>query len=712
MFANNKVILHKGATLAGEDGNNARAHRIANLSTEAGSRMMGYYKNNKKQGVYYIVGNDGQDSELAGTIAAEGTSLVGLIKEGDGTYTLTANDNRITGFISVIGGKIMISNDATAARQDRLAGAVGIGDNTTGVIVYTGGCLGGSGSISGIADIFGYLEPGDKKGTVLTVADFVNGKPVDVKLHPTSRLIFNIASSDKAAQLDVSGNINYSNRDEVFDMSGAMPILEIRLPENHSLKAGDSFTLISAAGKVSESSDSWQFRVQYPKAYTWEVKEEITGDGYTVKAVVTDTKYSGQGDTVIDDEMVLDGDNNDAFIVDWTADYDDANALRYYASKAGKSIGVAVPWGFAYNNKNNAKTAATSREFNMVVAENQMKIDATEPNKGNFTLGGANDLINFANNNNMVVRGHTLVWHSQVPSWISSDGKKNDKKWTKDQLLEIMRNHINGVAGTLKGKVREWDVVNECLDDNQGIIWSNPSAYTLRSSVWNDVIGEEFIEQAFRMAHEADPEAELFLNDYGVEFMGQPKAEALYNLAKKLVEKNVPIHGVGLQCHITTGELNARKLKDNIHRYQELGLKCIITELDIAQADTKADDAAERQAEDYCATIMAALSEENCPTVLIWGLVDSDSWRKDGNPLIYDSSVKPKEAYYAVHAALRTLASRSEIDIIIDNTKREIKAVELFNLQGVRLPADAKGLVIKRTIYTDGSQDTTKEFIR
>lgn len=713
LFAANKVVLHEGAAMAGEDGNNARAHRIGSLRMEPGSRLMGYYKANKQKGVYYLVGSDGTDSELAGTIAAEGTALVGLVKEGKGTYTISGNDNRITGIVTVVGGRLLVSNDAAAAREKKLAGAIGIGANTTGVMVYAGACLGGSGNISGLTDIYGYLEPGDSNGRTLAVADYAGGKAMDLKLHPTSRLIFNIYGSEDATALDVSGAIMLNPRDEAWDESEAMPILDIRLGENHNLKTGDKFVLISAASKNDDESAGWKFRVQYPTAYTWEVKEESTADGYVVTATVTDTQYSGQGDNVIEDERVLDGDDNSAFIVDWTEDYDDPTPLREYAAKINKSIGVAVPvWKFNLNNASDAKTRTTAEQFNLVVAENEMKIDATEPTQGNFSLGNANTLIDFANRNDMDVRGHTLVWHSQVSNWISEDGKKNNKGWTKSQLLDIMHNHIGGVAGGLKGKIREWDVVNECLDDDQSIVWSNPNGYKLRSSVWKDVIGEEFIADAFRTAHEVDPDALLYLNDYGVEFAGQPKAEAFYNLAKNLVEAGVPIHGVGLQCHVTTGQIDASKLKENIRRYKDLGLKCIITELDIAQADPKDPDAAKRQAADYCAVVMAALSQENCPTVLIWGLADPDSWREN-NPLIYDGSVMPKEAYYGVHAALRTLAKRTDLEeIATDAVAAEVIAVEYYNLQGVRLQSPAPGLVIKREYLSDGTVTNTKVIIR
>lgn len=707
LLADNHLTLREGSALAGEDGNNARAHRIGRLTMEPGSRLMGYYKGNKTKGVYYLVGSDDADSELAGEISAEGTSMVGLVKEGKGTYTLTGNNNRITGIVTVVEGTLLISNDADAAEARKLPGAVGLGENAVGVMSYSGTTVGGSGHISGLSDIYGRLEPGDANGNTLTVADFVNGNACDVRLHPTSRVICNIKCSEIASHLSISGTITLNPRDEAYEKTNAMPVLEIKLGEDADLKAGDTFTLISAASKDEADAEGWTFRIQYPKAYTWEVKENVTAEGYTLTATVISTEYSGQGEKIEEDVKVMDGDSNEDYIVDWSADYDDETPLREYARIAGKSIGVAVPvYKFDLSNMGNSKTYTTATQFNLVEAENEMKIDATEPSQNNFSLGNAKKLTAFAAENGMDVRGHTLVWHSQVPGWISQDGKKNNHGWSKEQLTDIMQNHINGVAGGLKGTIREWDVVNECLDDDQSVVWSNPNAYKLRSSVWKDVIGEEFLVKAFQMAHEADPDAKLFINDYGVEFVGDPKAEAYFNLVKNLVEKGAPISGVGFQCHLTTGQLNAKRLKDNMRRYQDLGLEVAVTELDIAQADPKAADAAKRQAEDYCAAVMAALSLENCKTVLVWGLCDPDSWREN-NPLMFDGSVKPKEAYYAVHAALRALANRADVEDL-PSQERKIVAVEYYNLQGVRVASDAKGLVIRRIVYSDGKSEAAK----
>ena len=164
-----------------------------------------------------------------------------------------------------------------------------------------------------------------------------------------------------------------------------------------------------------------------------------------------------------------------------------------------------------------------------------------------------------------------------------------------------------------KGKILEWDVVNECLDDNQTTIRNNPNAYDLRKeSVWMKVIGEDFIDSAFVYAHRADPNARLILNDYDVEFKGNAKSEALFNLAKRLKNSGIPIDGVGLQCHFDVGQVDAKQLSENIRRYQDIGLSCSITELDIAISSAKTDEAFAQQAKDYKNICKAMLMNDNC----------------------------------------------------------------------------------------------------
>lgn len=293
---------------------------------------------------------------------------------------------------------------------------------------------------------------------------------------------------------------------------------------------------------------------------------------------------------------------------------------------------------------------------------------------------------------------------------MSSNGYKNNHNWTRDQLIAILYNHIENVGTHFKGKVKEWDVVNEMLDDDQSVVRDNPDSYKLRESVWQTVIGEEYMKLALEKAHEVDPDAKLFINEYGSEFMGDPKSEALFNLAKKLKESGAPLHGVGLQCHLTVGEVKADKLADNIRRYRDLGLEVIITELDIAQLDPTAPDAASRQAEEYGALVNAALSQSNCPAVTLWGISDPDSWRAN-KPLLYDDAMNPKEAFHAVHAAVRLQAEKvSGIETIETPAASEIVRTEYYNIQGMRVTESATGLVIKCEYHSDGTVTRAKEY--
>lgn len=709
----NAVTIHEGATIAAEASNNARGYRIGTLRMDKGSQLMGYYKTNAYR-VYYLVGCSDADSELAGTITSNGNAKTGLIKEGKGTYRISGNENNIAGALSVLSGRVLIENDIDEARAKSLPGAVGTGSNTTAaVVVYPDAVLGGSGHISGLTDVYGVLEPGSDKAATLTLADFKGGNKIDLRLRPTSRLRMKINSAADHDMLDISGQITYNNINLSLQTSSQLPVLEIAVPESHALKEGDRITLIKASGKSALNDAAWNLRVQYPKVCSWKIEETASADGYALVAVVTSLDYSGQGDKEVTTDPEDEGDNAN-YYVDYFPDLSDSASLRHYAEKAEKRIGVAAStWRYDVGATDSPRIKAITGQFNMVVAENEMKFDSTEPERNKFDYSGGDRIVQLAEANSMYVRGHTLVWHQQCPAWLSSNGVKNDHSYSRETLLSIMENHINNVMGHYKGRVKEWDVVNEMLADDQSVVRDNPDGYTLRPSIWHDVIGPEFIEKALEFAHKADPDAKLFINEYGGEFLGEAKSEALYNLAKYLVSKGAPLDGVGLQCHFTTGGINPGKLAANIRRYKDLGLECIITELDIAQADPKATDAAEVQAAEYGALVNAALSESNCPSVMLWGIDDSNSWREN-KPLIYDASLNPKEAYYAVHAALRLQSEKSSsgIEETFATDPSEVTGTEYFNIQGMRLGSDPKGLVIKREYHSDGTVTHSKVFIR
>ena len=367
---------------------------------------------------------------------------------------------------------------------------------------------------------------------------------------------------------------------------------------------------------------------------------------------------------------------------DYTYDPNDPEqSLRHHAGRCGRRIGVAVPaWRIDLGNDDQDITRTIYGNFNMVVAENEMKIDALQPNRGEFSFYNADRLVDFAARHDMDVRGHTLVWHSQMPKWMSADGYQNDKGYTRSELLKIMENHITTVMKHFKGKVVEWDVVNECLDDNQSVVYSNPNGYTLRPSVWKTVIGEEFLDSAFAYARRADPDVKLFINDYGVELQGRAKAQAYYNLIKKLKGRGVPIDGVGLQSHLTLGELDSTAFDNNVKRYAALGLECIVTELDISVQNTGSLTDLERQGAEYRTIANILLHYNHCPDLLVWGVKDDMSWR-EGAPLLFDSELTPKPAFFSLRDAFSRHADATAVEAV--RTGRTLSpVVNVYDLSG------------------------------
>jgi GH35 family endo-1,4-beta-xylanase len=710
----NRVTLHDGAAFACESG--THAVRIGRLETEAGSRLYGYYKNNNTTAkIYYLVGNNNEDATLAGQIAPiekNGTPYnamtVGLIKEGTGTYRLTHNENLLTGALRIVEGCVLVDNDAEAARIGKLRGAIGTpaSASTVGVYVFKQATLGGTGHIAAVTDLYGTLAPGDEGIGTLRLADYVTGQPISLQLRPTARLRMEIASATEYDRLEVSGNLDYYNVTQDFATSTQMPRLRIVLTEGAQLAVGDSFTLITAAGRTSSTETDWQFEVLYPKAYTWEVEEETTDEGVRIVARVTDLAYGGQADGQSEQD---DADEETATtgIEGRTYDTSDATPLRTYADAIGKQIGVAASsWRFNVSSDADARTSVVGGQFNVLVAENEMKAAYLQPERGTFTFDDADRVVQLAERQGMAVRGHTLAWHSQVPTWLTSDGKKNSNNFSRAELLDLLRAHIEAVVGHYKGRVAEWDVVNECLDDNQSSIRSNPDGYDLRPSVWATGIGADFIDSAFVYAHRVDPEAKLYLNDYGVELKGSGKCEALYNLAKRLKQSGVPIDGVGLQCHLTVGELDSLKLVENIARYADLGLNCIITELDIALNDTSDPEEVRRQAAEYEIVTRIMTEQPNCPRLLIWGVTDDQSWRAN-QPLLYDADVQPKQAYYGVQQALRVAVQQASALERPSIEGAQVVHTEWFSLLGMPLSQAAPGVCLRRTTRADGSVSVT-----
>ncbi len=282
-----------------------------------------------------------------------------------------------------------------------------------------------------------------------------------------------------------------------------------------------------------------------------------------------------------------------------------------------------------------------SRQFNMVTTENAMKFSRIHPVQNRYAFENADTIVDFAVEHDMQVRGHTLVWHRQLPRWLT------ECEWTRAELNDLLRDHIMSVVGRYRGRVRYWDVVNEAVEGDG----------SYRKSIWFKTIGPSYIEQSFRWAHEADPDAKLFYNDFQAEGLGT-KSDAVYELVADLKARGVPIHGVGLQMHIDVpGMPDSEDLRANIQRLAELDLEIHITEIDVRLPQpADARDFAD-QARVYENVLSTALESPRFKAFVLWGFTDRYSWIPrffpgTGTALIFDVDYQSKPAYYALKNAL------------------------------------------------------------
>ena len=695
-MANNRVVLHEGATICTESNTAGSGFRIGELQTEEGSMLMGYMK--KGRSIYYLLGGLNTDATLAGKIAPAGyddNTLLSILKEGTGTYTITGNDNYISGSLRILEGKVLVMNDRSEAASKKLHGATGAKPSANDAIVHVfeNGILGGTGSIGGTVNNYGTILPGAEETGLLTLKNYAKNQEAHLIVHSASTLCFRIGSVTDFDQLSVDGDVKYYPITQDFDESDQMPVVQVVLNENADVKIGDEFKVLTAKRKSSLTSD-WHFDDRANR-YTWEVveREEDGGIVFVLRLVSYD-----QMETKVPDIPEIPESTMGSLYDDGINDAKDKTSLRDYAAKNGKYIGTAISmYKNDLNNSSLGETKEVGTQFNMLVAENEMKWDALEPSRNSFSYGSADNLVRFAQNHQMRMRGHCLAWHSQLPTWVSSDGKKNDKNWSREEALAILKNHIEKVVKHFKGKVVEWDVVNECLDDDQSIVRTRTDGYTLRkNSMWTQAIGEDFIDSAFVWAHRADPDAELYLNDYGVELSNKAKTAAFYNLAMRLKKSDIPIHGVGLQCHFSVGEVDSVMLDRTIRRFAEAGLKCIITELDMGIPSTASKNL-EEQALNYRVITDIVLNNDNCPTMVIWGLKDNNSWRESSSPLLYTSGIGKKPAWYAVRSALRHRSIVDDANGVQDLRMDPITPDSIYyDIYGRRVAQPVKGLYITK----------------
>ena len=339
---------------------------------------------------------------------------------------------------------------------------------------------------------------------------------------------------------------------------------------------------------------------------------------------------------------------------------DEVPSLKdYYADHF--AIGAAIDTG--YNNYSGLLT----KHYNSVTCEDQMKFDALQPSENNFSYGTADQMVNFALNNGMQVRGHALVWHRQTPSWVFSG--------SSSQVLARMQNHITKVMQHFQGKVKIWDVVNEAIMDDGTYRTNNEGEG--QNSGWYGALGESYIAEAFKAARAADPDAKLFYNDY---YNYHPvRRQAIYEMLQGLLAADVPIDGVGLQGHLNlepgtdpseqSYHQTVENMEEAIEMYSSLGLDVQVTEMDVSlylrgitytpdqfyTPDKVTDEILDQQAERYRAFFdMFRKHADVISSVTTWGIVDSNTWLSEFDsgredfPLLFDGNQQPKAAFWAV----------------------------------------------------------------
>lgn len=308
-----------------------------------------------------------------------------------------------------------------------------------------------------------------------------------------------------------------------------------------------------------------------------------------------------------------------------------------------------------------------SREFNAITAENCMKAGLIQPTLGDWQWELADRFVEYGVKHNMEIVGHTLVWHSQPPADMFVDAA--GERVSRDELMLRMETHIKAVMGRYGEKIGMWDVVNEAIDEDKG--W--------RKSPWYEIIGPEFMEQAFRLAHQMNPNAHLMYNDYNMHNPG--KREILVDILKDYKQRSVPIHGIGMQGHVGLDYPDMNEFEASIEAYAEQGMKVHITELEVdvlpaawehmgAEISTEfayseelnpfaeglPGDVQEQLTERYVELFKLFIKHrDKIARVTTWGTHDAESWKNDfpvrgrtNYPLLFNRDLEPKPAYYGV----------------------------------------------------------------
>lgn len=335
---------------------------------------------------------------------------------------------------------------------------------------------------------------------------------------------------------------------------------------------------------------------------------------------------------------------------------DSCRNLRRLAGRNGISVGAAVrPDLFDRLHY----TSVLAREFNLTTPENAMKADEYQLAPGEFNLPPIIEYINLSVLRNMTMIGSPLVWHDALAPWMIQ--QRNESPDPSLTVNAIMQQRIAGVMRpptetgelSLCSYISDWIVVNEPFEENG----------SYRQSFWYEALGPDYIKIALQVAHVMCPEARLFINDFSNE-EANAKSDALYELARNLLDEGYPIHGVGFQMHLAVGNNHDfADMAQNFQRFADLGLEIQITELDVRICQSLTDEVLEEQGRIYRESFSLCLNNAQCTAVTLWGISDAYSWIPTafegcGAALLFDNEFNPKPAYFAVQELLETRAKQ------------------------------------------------------
>ncbi|MET8307039.1 endo-1,4-beta-xylanase [Micromonospora sp. NPDC005173] len=345
-----------------------------------------------------------------------------------------------------------------------------------------------------------------------------------------------------------------------------------------------------------------------------------------------------------------------------------AQSLAALGLRHGLQVGTAVDMAALNDTSDPQYRRLTTSEFSSVTAENAMKWESLEPTRGAYDWAAADQLVEFAKRNRQSVRGHVLVWHNQLPAWLTSGVA--DGSISRQELRELLRRHITTVVSRYKGKIWQWDVVNEAVSDP----WDTPSTLHYKG-FWAQNLGPGYIADAFRWARAADPKALLFYNDYNIEAFGSgnpadDKPQFVHDMVKGLLAQGVPIDGVGSQGHLGTqyGNYDTLQVTAALKKFAALGVATAFTEVDVRSEMTEAVQAGnsaeinprlQASAANFSVLMKACLAVRSCLSYTVWGFSDKHSWvpgwfndPPQGMATIYDESYQPKRAYHELKSDL------------------------------------------------------------